>query len=637
MATSVSKTYTYDNIPYTATISSSISGKTVTVTYSIKAGSNWMKAKAWWGSGSDWIQKSVPWSGTKTYTRKFDISGPTDFTVAESIVHPDYGTNHTIISNTTLSQTPASYTISYNANGGSGAPSSQTKYWGTDITLSSSAPSRTGYTFSGWNTQSNGSGTSYSKGSNYSSNSSVTLYAKWTPNTYSVTFDANGGTNAPSSQTKTYGQNLTLTSSIPKKERYNFKGWAETSTATSAAYQPGGTFSKVITSNITLYAVWELAYIPPVVKTLSVIRCDVDGNDQDDGTFMKVIATCEVDKVFQADNHPHMRGTYKSKNTPDQEFDMDILEDGSFLEIVSGVDTDTQYTVTVIAYDDVTIDGKTYVGTKSAILTRSHFVMDFKAGGEGIGIGSAAPESGLLVGMPATFLNDVSQMTYLSSDITPSSNSYERGFYIKEDDDNDWAYLRAVKFTGGNQGLQLEARRVVNGSPVYNNVTLTIHNDGSREIGFSSPIDWRKSLKVSSSCLRITSLSSNMSLTTSATKIPLITSSKNDPDNLLEVYNNGVKCNANGTIAIIASAYLHSGFTVNDIVHVMIYKNTSCWTDHGLRVRLEAPYQDVEACQMMGVSAGDVIYLYAYNQTGARGLIGSTSNRTYINVCYVAR
>lgn len=46
---------------------------------------------------------------------------------------------------------PISYTISYNANGGSGAPGSQTKTHGTDLTLSSTKPTRNGYNFSKWN------------------------------------------------------------------------------------------------------------------------------------------------------------------------------------------------------------------------------------------------------------------------------------------------------------------------------------------------------------------------------------------------------------------------------------------------------------------------------------------------------
>lgn len=75
-----------------------------------------------------------------------------------------------------------SYTIKYNANGGSGAPSAQTKWHDTALTLSSTKPTRSGYTFSKWNTNSSGTGTSYSSGGSYTANAATTLYAIWTSN-----------------------------------------------------------------------------------------------------------------------------------------------------------------------------------------------------------------------------------------------------------------------------------------------------------------------------------------------------------------------------------------------------------------------------------------------------------------------
>ena len=78
------------------------------------------------------------------------------------------------------SATAAVYTISYNANGGSSAPSAQTKDGGIDLTLSSTVPTRTGYAFAGWNTQADGSGTSYASGATFTDNANTTLYAQWT-------------------------------------------------------------------------------------------------------------------------------------------------------------------------------------------------------------------------------------------------------------------------------------------------------------------------------------------------------------------------------------------------------------------------------------------------------------------------
>ena len=78
------------------------------------------------------------------------------------------------------SATAAVYTISYNANGGSGAPSAQTKDGGIDLTLSSTMPTRSGFAFTGWNTKADGSGTSYTSGATFTGNANTTLYAQWT-------------------------------------------------------------------------------------------------------------------------------------------------------------------------------------------------------------------------------------------------------------------------------------------------------------------------------------------------------------------------------------------------------------------------------------------------------------------------
>lgn len=80
------------------------------------------------------------------------------------------------------------YSVSYNANEGTGAPASQTKTHGVTLTLSSTTPTRatvgnTSYAFNGWNTASDGTGTNYSAGGSYTENAAVTLYAKWTATT----------------------------------------------------------------------------------------------------------------------------------------------------------------------------------------------------------------------------------------------------------------------------------------------------------------------------------------------------------------------------------------------------------------------------------------------------------------------
>ncbi len=173
-----------------------------------------------------------------------------------------YSTGSSTNSNNTLQGgkvsfkvTDLTYNISYNANGGSGAPSSQTKYYDKSLSLSSLKPIRTGYTFKGWSTSSTATKASYQPGDNYTSNSDATLYAVWERIQYNISYDANGGSGAPSAQSKYHGSTLALRSAKPTRTGYIFKGWSTSSTATKASYQPGDNYTS--NSNVTLYAVWE--------------------------------------------------------------------------------------------------------------------------------------------------------------------------------------------------------------------------------------------------------------------------------------------------------------------------------------------------------------------------------------------
>ncbi|MDR0569649.1 MAG: InlB B-repeat-containing protein [Clostridiales Family XIII bacterium] len=152
---------------------------------------------------------------------------------------------------------PCTYTVSYNANGGTGAPGQQTKTQGAPLTLSSVTPTRTGYDFMGWATSSSATAATYLPGGVYTNDASVVLYAVWKskPCTYTVSYNANGGTGAPGQQTKIQGTPLTLSSVTPTRTGYDFMGWATNSSATVAAYLPGGVYTN--DASVVLYAVWK--------------------------------------------------------------------------------------------------------------------------------------------------------------------------------------------------------------------------------------------------------------------------------------------------------------------------------------------------------------------------------------------
>lgn len=225
----------------------------------------------------------VSWSSTL-----YGLSKVGDYAVSEwkSLGTKAYGTTVTASANcwyersngTVLKSTAEAsytiptptYTVSYNANGGSNAPSGQTKTHGKSLTLSTTKPTRDGHTFLGWGTSNTDTTVDYASGGTYTVNASITLYAIWQIHTYAVLYDANGGENAPSGQTKLYGVTLPLQTAIPTRTNYNFLGWSTNNSATTPTYLSGANYTN--NASVTLYAVWELAYIKPRITNMAVIR-----------------------------------------------------------------------------------------------------------------------------------------------------------------------------------------------------------------------------------------------------------------------------------------------------------------------------------------------------------------------------
>ncbi len=113
-----------------------------------------------------------------------------------------------------------------------------------------------GFSFSGWNTDSSGTGTAYADGATYSFSVDVTLYAQWTALTnHTVTFDANGGSGTMSPQIANVP--TALTANTFTRTGYTFSGWNTASGGGGTAYANGATYS--FAADVTLYAQWAVS------------------------------------------------------------------------------------------------------------------------------------------------------------------------------------------------------------------------------------------------------------------------------------------------------------------------------------------------------------------------------------------
>lgn len=175
-----------------------------------------------------------------------------------------YNVSDAKIIETTLPEEPIdndeaanTYTITYDANGGSNAPSSQTKTENVDLTLSTEKPTKSGHTFINWNTKKDGTGTSYNPGDTYKQNVSITLYAQYQKEldednkTYTITFWMNDGTNKKEEKVINKGDKV-VKPSDPTRKGYVFDGWYDKKEK-GTQYD----FTKEVTSNINLYAHWK--------------------------------------------------------------------------------------------------------------------------------------------------------------------------------------------------------------------------------------------------------------------------------------------------------------------------------------------------------------------------------------------
>ena len=166
------------------------------------------------------------------------------------------------------------YSVKFNANGGTGTMANESFTYGTAKALTANAFKRTGYTFQGWATSASGSkvynDTQSVSNLTQTSGAVVNLYAVWKAITYTVKFNANGGTGTMANQSFTYGQTKALTANafIGRSTGYGgnfaFKGWATSANSTTVKYQNKQSVSNLTTQNgavVNLYAVWDY-YIP---------------------------------------------------------------------------------------------------------------------------------------------------------------------------------------------------------------------------------------------------------------------------------------------------------------------------------------------------------------------------------------
>jgi uncharacterized repeat protein (TIGR02543 family) len=207
---------------------------------------------------------------------------------------------------------PETYTVTLNKDGGTGGTSSVIVTYNAAMP-SATAPTKTGYTFGGYYSSTNGSGTQYynaSMGSakNWNLTSNTTLYAKWTANTYTIVYNGNGNTGgSTASSSHTYDVAKNLTANGFTRTGYTFAGWA-TSASGAVVYPNSQSVSNLTTTNggtVNLYAKWTTTTV--AVTSVSISGCST-GN-------LTTGQTRQLTATVVPSNATNQSVSWKSSNT----------------------------------------------------------------------------------------------------------------------------------------------------------------------------------------------------------------------------------------------------------------------------------------------------------------------------------
>lgn len=154
-----------------------------------------------------------------------------------------------------LTPSEKTYKITFNANGGTGAPSAQTKTAGVNMTLASATPTKADYTFVKWNTKANGSGVDYAPGATITIDGNLKLYAQWELTTYTVSFDPGDGTGTMADVEDIVGEYTLPECTFTAPSGKEFKSWE----VNSEEKAEGATIT--VSEDTTVTALWKDAQV----------------------------------------------------------------------------------------------------------------------------------------------------------------------------------------------------------------------------------------------------------------------------------------------------------------------------------------------------------------------------------------
>lgn len=208
---------------------------------------------------------------------------------------------------------------------------------------------------------------------------------------HTVSYNANGGSGAPRSATKWYGEDFYISNQKPTRANHVFQYWATASNGSGTRYNPGQRY--LPDANVTLYAKWKLNATAPTIPAFNAVRVDEAGNQSASGTHVRLGVQWRCDTAGDSTN------TVQSVKVAVQNTDGTWTEQTVTASGATGTATLTMANLSADSSWRFRATVKDKYGTVTAFTTvgPQRFILDFSADGKGIGIGVAAPETGVSI------------------------------------------------------------------------------------------------------------------------------------------------------------------------------------------------------------------------------------------------
>jgi hypothetical protein len=367
----------------------------------------------------------------------------------------------------------------------------------------------------------------------------------------------------------------------------------------------------------TTWDVSVLAYASPQITSLTTKRCNADGSTNATGAYIKVTFSGAITSLNSKNTAAY---TLQYKKASATSYTSKTLTDYAGKYAVTGgsyifAADSTAYNIILTCADAFSSNSKTATGSSASML------MSWLRKGLGMALGKAAELSGFFdCGYDAVFRKSIYMDHYgdTEKNIYFANNAYRLGQTFAE----DGVYPHRCKVYGGNAsstsaiGLYdaMNARHVI----VYNDVDNYWHSGSV----------FRPQLMEA-----YPTAAKTISAASTGEKVTLGSAKTNLCGDYLSLSNGGIKCSRKGYVMASASLYLNE-LTAGDTTAIMILRNDDTMAYVYEKKDATVAYHSIPPVTI-AVNAGDIIYLFARNNSGARGTTNTTAQTSRLLVQYI--